>query len=337
MELFPLLKRLTEEQGISGAEGAFAQKLCEEIKPYFDTVKIEHGNVIGTIGTAEGKPCVLLDAHMDKIGFVVTSITEDGFLRVSNIGGLDMRLMPAQRVMVHGTKTLHGVIGSIPPHLQNGDSGIPKCEELFVDMGMTKEELETCVSIGDSVEFFVETREVQNHCVIGGALDDRCGIAAILCAIQQVQGETLPCQVSVLFSTQEEVGERGARMGGYTIHPDYAIAVDVSFAMSRGHNPMDCGVLGAGPMIGVSPTLSREVSNDLIALAKEQNIPWQYEVMNGTTGTNADQFSVTAGGCKTCTVSIPLRYMHTSAELISMEDVEHTADLLAAFLRGCKA
>jgi endoglucanase len=177
--------------------------------------------------------------------------------------------------------------------------------------------------------------QMAEDCVGGQALDDRCGMAAILHALQLVKGEKLPCAVAVLFSTQEEVGERGASIGAYTINPDIAIAVDVTFALGHGDDPVKCGKLGGGPMIGISPSLSRVVSNQLIAAAKENEIPWQPEVMAGTTGTNADQFSVTRGGIQACTVSIPLRYMHTPTEVIALSDVEQTGKLLAAYLRRC--
>ncbi len=141
--------------------------------------------------------------------------------------------------------------------------------------------------------------------------------------------------MSILFSTQEELGERGAKIGAYTLNPDIAIAVDVTFALGHNDDPVKCGRLGGGPMIGISPSLSREVSDALIKTAKDAQIPWQPEVMAGTTGTNADQFSVTRGGIRSGTVSIPLRYMHTPSELIQISDVKQTGELLAAYLRGC--
>ena len=134
----------------------------------------------------------------------------------------------------------------------------------------------------------------------------------------------------------EELGERGAKIAAYTIQPDIALAVDVSFGRANEEAPEKCGSLGGGAMIGISPSLSAEVSHDLKNVAETEQIPWQPEVMAGTTGTNADQFSVTRGGVKACTVSIPLRYMHTPAEVIALSDVTATGDLLAAYLRGCK-
>ncbi len=135
------------------------------------------------------------------------------------------------------------------------------------------------------------------------------------------------------FSTQEELGERGAKIGAYTLDADIALAVDVSFAMAQGENEKKCGFLGKGPMIGVSPSLSRDVTNELMRAAESSSIPYQTEVMNGLTSTNADRYSVSRGGAETCTVSIPLRNMHTPVEVIDLDDVRLTADLIAAYIK----
>jgi endoglucanase len=140
--------------------------------------------------------------------------------------------------------------------------------------------------------------------------------------------------VTVLFSSQEELGERGARIAAFEINPDIAIAVDVSFGYADGETEYECGKLGKGAMIGISPSLSREISDELVETSKACNIPYQLEIMNGLTSTNADRFAVNRCGSKACTVSIPLRYMHTPVEVIDVEDVRMTAELLAAYIRG---
>lgn len=336
MNWIKLLSALTAPAGVSGSEMQIAKLAKTMLEPYCDTVEMVQGNVCGTLGgRRRERPHVLLDAHMDQIGFLVTAITEDGFVRVGNAGGLDYRLMPAQRVMLHGKKEIPGVICCVPPHLQGGEEHVLSVTELAIDTGYSKEELERWVALGDSISFDMPLRELRGGRVAGASLDDRCGMAAILYAMELVQDESLPCSVSVLFSTQEELGERGAKIGAYTIAPDIALAVDVSFALGHGDDPVKCGKLGGGPMIGISPSLSRDVYDALIAAAAEEQIPWQPEVMAGTTGTNADRFSVTRGGVRAGTVSIPLRYMHTPSELIQISDVEQTGRLLAAYLRGC--
>ncbi len=245
-----------------------------------------------------------------------------------------MRIMPAQNVSVHGSCTIPGVIASVPPHLSGGEEKVMAVTDVLIDTGYTKNELSEIVSLGDRVTFDTPFMELQGDRIAARSMDDRCGVAAILYALELLKGKELPCNLSVLFSVQEETGENGAEMAGYSINPDIAIAVDVSFACAHGDDPVKCGKMGEGAMIGVSPTLSVELSQALISKAQEENLPWQYEIMNGTTGTNADSFSVCRGGAKTCTVSIPLRYMHTPSEIISLSDIENTGKLIAAWIMG---
>jgi endoglucanase len=260
-------------------------------------------------------------------------LTEEGFVRAGNVGGLDLRLMPAQNVLLHGKKTISGVVASIPPHLSGGAQKVPEITELLIDTGYPKAELEKLLSVGDVITFDTPFQTLQGDRIASRSLDDRCGMAAILYALEQLKTETLPCKLSVLFSVQEEVGECGASGAAFTLHPDIAIAVDVSFALGHGDDPVKCKKLGGGPMIGISPTLSGQITDQLIQTATQREIPWQPEVMAGTTGTNADQFSVSRGGVRTCTVSIPLRYMHTPAEVIAVSDVEATGMLLAEWIK----
>lgn len=335
MDLMKLLQQLTAAYGVSGCEGNIAQTAKVLLAPYCDTVEVSHGNVIGTIGVrTPAKPHVLLDAHMDQVGFYVTAITDEGFIRVGNVGGLDRRLLPDQRVILHGCTEIPGVVCCVPPHLQNGKEQVVSIEELAIDTGLSKETLEARIQPGDSVSFDMPLQTLLNDTVTGASLDDRCGMAAILYALEQVKGKELPCTISVLFSTQEEVGERGAMIGAFAIDPDIAIAVDVTFALGHGDDPKKCGKLGKGPMIGISPSLSRTLSKTLIYTARQNAIAWQPEVMPGMTGTNADRFSVTRCGVAAATVSIPLRYMHTPSELIAIADVEATGRLLAAYLEN---
>lgn len=333
MDWIKLLQTLTKPACVSGSEMPIAETVKALLLPLCDTVEIRHGNVIGSIGTrTPSKPHILLDAHMDQVGFLVTAITDEGFVRVGNVGGMDWRLMPAQRVVLHGTEDVSGMICCVPPHLQNGEEHVLSVIELAIDTGYSKEELEKRITLGDSVSFDLPIQELKNGRITGASLDDRCGMAAILYALELVQGKMLPCTVSVLFSTQEEVGERGAAIGAFEIMPDFALAVDVTFAQGHGDDPVKCGKLGGGPMIGISSSLSRSVSNAFIELAQQYEIPWQPEVMPGMTGTNADRFSVTRCGVSAGTISIPLRYMHTPSELIQLSDVEQTGRLLAVGL-----
>jgi len=337
MDIRSTVVSLSEISGTSGSESKAAQLALGMLREYCPDAEIINGNVTGKFGVhREGLPSLLLDAHIDQIGFAVTYITDDGFIKVGNIGGIDRRLLPAQPVVVHGSRDIKGVICSVPPHLTSGGSEVLEMDDVAIDTGLTKEELEKLVSLGDSVTFDVTCRDLIGSRITGGALDDRCGVASILYALELLKGSDLAYNVTVLFSTQEEVGERGAKIGAFEITPDIALAVDVSFAYAIGEEESKCGYLGKGPMIGISPSLSREISDELINTAKSADIPYQIEVMSGLTGTNADRFSVNRCGAKACTVSIPLRNMHTPVEVIDLTDVEQTAKLLAAYIRGDK-
>lgn len=337
MDIRSTVVSLSEISGTSGSESKVAQLALGMLREYCPDAEIINGNVTGKFGThREGLPSLLLDAHIDQIGFAVTYITDDGFIKVGNIGGIDRRLLPAQPVVVHGSRDIKGVICSVPPHLTSGGSEVLEMDDVAIDTGLTKEELEKLVSLGDSVTFDVTCRDLIGSRITGGALDDRCGVASILYALELLKGSDLAYNVTVLFSTQEEVGERGAKIGAFEIDPDIALAVDVSFAYAIGEEESKCGYLGKGPMIGISPSLSREISDELINTAKSADIPYQIEVMSELTGTNADRFSVNRCGAKACTVSIPLRNMHTPVEVIDITDAEQTAKLLAAYIRGDK-
>lgn len=334
--LTSLLAMLCTRPGISGDESVAAERALYALKDYCPDAHISHGNVIGTFGSKSASaPHVLLDAHIDQVGLIVTSVTDDGFVTVGNVGGLDRRLFPVQRVHIHGKKLVCGIICALPPHLTNGDEKVQKIEEVRIDTGYPADELRQIVRPGDSVTFDGAAETLPGGYFTALALDDRCGVAAILCALDALKNEEIPCRVTVQFSTEEEVGERGACIGCFAANPDIALAVDVSFAGDGKRS--ETGKLGGGAMIGFSPSLSHEISLALQSAAESEEIPWQYEVMNGTTGTNADRFSVCREGVKACTVSIPLRYMHTPQEVIDLADVELTGRLLAAYLRRCGA
>lgn len=333
MVLKKIIITLAENPGPSGSEEKASDYALKLLKEYCPDAEIKNGNVVGNFGkTEEGKPKLLLDAHIDQIGMIVSYITDDGFIKVSNLGGIDRRLLPAQQVVIHGKKDIKGVISSVPPHLSERSS-VLKMDDVIIDAGMSREEIEKYVSLGDSITFDVKCRELLGNRISCGALDDRCGVASIICALEMLKNEKLAYNVTVMFSAQEELGERGAKIGAYEINPDIAIAVDVSFAYSIGETEHKCGYLGKGPMIGIAPSLSREISDELIAVADKNKIPYQLEIMNGMTGTNADRFSVNRCGAKACTVSIPLRYMHTPVEVIDVDDVKLTAELLAEFIK----
>ncbi|MBQ9899139.1 MAG: M20/M25/M40 family metallo-hydrolase [Ruminococcus sp.] len=333
MNIKETLFALCSADGASGSESPAAQLALDLLREYCPDAEIVSGNVIGRFGEhTEDKPSLVLDAHIDQVGMIVTHITDEGFIKVSNLGGLDLRLLPAQPVAVHGKRDIKGVVCSVPPHLLSGSAEVLPISDTAVDTGMSRSELEEIIAPGDPITFDVPCRELLGSRVTARALDDRSGVAAILCALELLRDKETAFNVTVIFSAQEELGERGAKIGAFAVDPDYAIAVDVSFAYAIGEKENKCGRLGKGPMIGISPCLDRELSQELIACASAGDIPYQTEVMEGLTSTNADRYSVNREGAKVCTVSIPLKNMHTPVEVIDLADVELTGELLAAFI-----
>ncbi len=334
MDIKNTVVMLSEAAGASGDESMAAELALDMLKKYCPDAEIKNGNVIGKFGKFnELLPSLVLDAHIDQIGMIVTYITDEGFVKIGNLGGIDRRLLPAQQVVIHGKRDIKGVICSVPPHISSGKNEVISFSDAAVDTGMTKSELEEIISYGDTITFDVKCRNLIGSRITGGALDDRCGVASILYALELLKDRKTAYNVTVIFSAQEELGERGAAIGAFEINPDIAIAVDVSFAFAKGENEQKCGYLGKGPMIGISPSLSREISHKLIDTAKNSKIPYQLEVMNGLTSTNADRYSVNREGAESCTVSIPLRNMHTPVEVIDISDVEFTGKLLAEFIK----
>ncbi len=336
-----LLEKLCAATGVSGAEDNAADTARELLAEYApDAATDRFGCVHGYIGDPDnGKPTVMLEAHIDEIGFIVTYIDEDGFLRVGNCGGTDRRLYAAQTVTVHTESGgITGVICTLPPHVASDSSKTMKTEDIAIDAGFTdREAAEKVVSQGDRVTIENELVKLCGTRVTAKAIDDRAGVAVVLRALELVKGKDLPYNIEVLFASQEEVGSRGAVIAAYNSRADMALAFDVSFAHTSDDKKQDCGKMGKGAMIGISPVLDRGITEELKKLAVEKDIPHQYEVMGRSTGTDADDISVSHGGIRTGLVSIPIKYMHTPVEVVDTADIEAVSRLTAAFLTGGEA
>ena len=334
MNTIEILRTLTACAGVTGDEyndaGLEASRLLER---YGRSERTASGSIMLNI-PGRGKK-ILLDAHLDRIGLIVTAVDKTGFIRVSACGGVDRRVMAAARVRVLGKKQLDGVIISTPPHLaksEDADKAL-SFEDAAVDVGMNFDEVSKYVSAGDRIIFTGEFTELANGLVSAPALDDRAGMAVLIGVLERLKerGGT-DADITVLFSSQEEVTGAGAKTGAYEYDPDEAIAVDVSFASAPGVKDTESGKLGKGPMICVSPSLSGEFSSELIAAAQKNGIAYQTEICPGDTGTNADSIAVSRSGVKTAVISIPQRNMHTQAEIVSVDDVDACAELIVDYI-----
>lgn len=331
-ELSALLEKLCSAKGVSGAENEAAAVAARLLEKYMPVTVDALGSVTGTRG--EGGVHILLDAHLDQIGLVVTAIDDGGFLKVAKCGGADIRVLAASEVTVHGKEKIFGVITSTPPHLSTpDDSGKAKgFDDIAVDIGMDKETAEKYVSLGDRITFNGEFMHLAGNRVSSPSIDDRAGVAAILRCLEILEERDLDCRLSVCFSVQEETGGSGAQTAAFSADADEAIAVDVSFASAPGVSAEKYAALGGGAMIGYAPSLDYEMSKKLRNIAERENIPNQCEVMGGKTGTNCDEIQVAGKGVKTALISVPLRNMHTAVEVCDLEDIESTARLMAEYI-----
>ncbi len=334
MQLIKSLELLSNAAGAGGLTDA-ADTAQAILKEYCDNIERDAlGSVIGRIncGKKDAK-LLLLEAHIDEIGLIVTRIDDDGFVYAENCGGVDKRSLAAAEVIIHGDKPYVGIFCSLPPHLKNGQDKdkLPDISDMGIDVGMSAKKARGCIRPGDRITFHPNFKNLSNTHVCGKSMDDRAGVASILYCLEILRKIDLCCNIAVVFAVQEELGCRGSAVSAYRVAPDFAIAVDVSFAHTPDAEKSKCGVLGKGPMIGYSPTLDFDMTNKLKNIAKDNNIPYQKEVMGGTTGTDAESISDVRTGTKTALLSIPLRYMHTPNEIVDIRDIENTGRLMALF------
>lgn len=337
MQAIELLKLLCESSGVSGYEENVSNLIANAFKDLTDEVTRDKlGNVIavkkGDCGSSNIK--IMLAAHMDEIGLMVTDIDENGFIKFSTIGGIDPRTLLAQEVIVHGRKDLFGVIGAKPPHLQDESEreNAIKVEDLAIDVGFSKAQLEELVEIGNIVTIKRDFIKLQGNYVSGKALDDRAGVVTMFECAKELKYLKHYSDVYFVSTVQEEVGVRGAITSTYKINPDIGIAIDVGFGATP-EIPKEYALdMGKGPGITIGGNIHPKLREKLTEIAKEYNIPHQFEIDPGPTGTDARAIQITRCGIPTLLISLPLRYMHTSIETINLEDIKSSAKLLARFI-----
>ena len=338
--MITLLKTLSDMGGISGFENTIAPTISALLEEYCDAVTVDRGgNVLGMIhAEQENAPTVMIEAHMDGIGLMVKEITDRGFLTFVPVGGIDPRILPSCEVIVCGKKELYGVIGAKPPHLQNAKDRdkAPKIEDMAIDIGMTKEEAMQFVSVGDMVYFKTEATELANGLFSGKYLDDRAGVVSLIHCLRQLKDKKLPYHLAVLCAVQEEVGLRGAVMGTYHVAPTVAFVVDVCHGNTPDSGSDSIFKPGSGTVLSIGPNIHPGLSSLAKQVAEEKEIPFSVDVDGGDTGTDAWAVQVSGNGVATLLLSIPLRYMHTTVETLSIDDVKATGDLLAEMLLTLK-
>lgn len=333
-----LLRSLTQTPGIASQEDRVRDVVRAEMQSLVDEMTVDvMGNLLGT-RHGKGGPRVAIAAHMDEIGFIVRHIDDQGFIRLQRVGGFDPRVLVAQRIRIHtrAGASLPGVLqlGVKPVHLQGaGESKETKLDDLFVDLGLTSEEVSARVSIGDMVTLDRDLLEV-GATVVSKAMDDRLGIFVMLEALRKSRGGS--AEIIAIATTQEEVGLRGATVAAHQVGADISIALDVTIAADMPGTPSHDAVsrIGEGTAIKImdsSHIAHPKLVTHLRNIAERDRIPYQMEVLPAG-GTDAASFQRSQAGVIAGTISIPTRYVHTVNEMVQVSDIEASIDLLAAFL-----
>lgn len=344
-DIAALLTMFADAHGLSGYEDEIAGLLRSELEPLVDEVHVDRmGNVVGIRG-GEG-PTVMVAAHMDEIGLMVSHIDDDGYLRVVPIGGWFDQTILSQRVMVHtrGGKRIPGVVGSRPPHLMDAEERkkMVKLKDMFVDCGATSvaNADELGVEIGSPITIDRELRRMGNDFVTGKALDNRAGIVMMVGALQRLKGKKVRATVQAVGTVQEETGLKGARTSAYGLNPDVALATDVTIpgdhpGISRNEAHV---VAGKGPVITVVDAAGRGIMAPRAVLrwlresAEKASIPYQLEVGDGG-NTDATAIYISKTGVPCSVISVPARYIHSPIEVLSLRDLEQGAHLIAAAIQ----
>lgn len=337
MDYENVLKQLCALHAPSGFETEAALAAVPLLQPWMDEVSIDRmGNVVGVRHCGkENAPKLLLDAHLDEIGFIITG-HEEGFLRFDELGGVDPRMLPDRELIIMAEPPIYGVIACMPPHVQSKedmDKSQP-INELVIDVGLSQEEAQRRIPIGTPAVFRAGCTSLGKDILSGKSLDDRSGFAILADTVEQLKDIELDVDLYVLGSTQEETHSTGAITATYGIMPDMCVAVDVTHGDSPDASKKDTFILGGGPVIGMGPNCTGWMTRRMASKAEELDMAVQFEVMAGNTGTNGWPIQVSREGIATAILSLPLRYMHTPVEAVSRSDLSDTAKLLAAFVRG---
>ncbi len=327
-----MLKILTQTDGVSGNEQAVREIIKKEIEGYCDEIIIDPmGNMICKKNADKKAKTILLSAHMNEVGFIITKITDGGYLKFASVGGIDTKILLSQRVRING---INGVISLKAVHLSTKEEREKAfCEsDLFIDVGAkSKAEAEKYVTVGDYCAFDSDYTEFGNM-IKAKALDDRAGCAILIDILKKEHKVNLICT----FVTQEEVGLRGAKTAVFNLSPDYAIVCEGTTCNDLSGVLPEKQVTKSGSGVAVSvmdysSTASLELVNMLTKIATDNKIPWQYKAsIRG--GNDAGSISISNGGIKTASLSVPCRYIHSPVSAMNKSDFIACRDLVGKFL-----
>ena len=337
-DILPFLKSLISVSGLSGYESPVADLIIEKWRPLVDEINLSrvgslHGLKRGT-GTSP-RPSLMIATHMDAIGLRVSRIV-DGFLHVTRVGGIDVRVLPGAPVTVHASgsnEELPGVIVLPPAHFLPESVGEKiLIEHLLVDTGLLPRDVAKKVRVGDLVSFANEPLELAGEVLSGHSVDNRASIAALTICLEELKNKPHLWDVWAVATVQEETTLLGAYTSAFELRPQMAIVVDGSFAKGPGASGWQTSAMGKGVGLCIGPNMHPFLHKKLKELAERLEIPWFLDVTVSHSGTDAYAIQVTAEGIPTALVEFPIRYMHTPVESVSLKDIQRTGRLLAEFI-----
>lgn len=339
------LKRLLETPSVTGSEVAVATLVRERLADVADEVSTDvMGSVHATLKGVGAAPSVMLAAHMDEIGLMVTYVSDDGFLSVSAVGGVDAAILPGMRVDVHTANgPLRGVVGRKPIHLIEADerTKVTPLSDLVIDLGLPAKKVKKRVRIGDVITFGVGFERFGRGMAVSRAFDDKCGVWIATRVMEELKAQGGAEGDFIAAATvQEEIGTRGATTSTYGVNPDVGLAFDVTHATDYpGISKTKYGDIrcGGGPVIARGPNINPVVFERLVAAAEAEGVAYQLEAEPSVTGTDARSIQVSREGKACGLISVPLRYMHTPTEVVALSDLEDTVRLIVRFVRDLDA
>lgn len=334
-ELLPFLSQLISVPGLSGYESPVRDLIEEAWQPLCDELHLSRLGSLHALrrGTGEQpRSSLMIAAHMDAIGLMVSGIVDE-FLQVTEVGGLDPRVLPGQLVTVHGRRDLPGVIVQPPAHLlpDEAEGYSFALEYLLVDVGLLPKEVERLVRVGDLVSFSQQPLQLSDEILAGHSLDNRASVAAVTVCLQELRNRQLEWDVWAVATTQEEETLAGALTSAFQIQPTLAVVLDVTFGEGPGSPGHLTFPIGKGPTLSWGPNIHPNLFNAFRELADRLEIPYKPEPIPSSSGTDAVAVQMAAEGVPTMLIEIPLRYMHTPVEMVSLKDIQRTGRLLAEF------
>lgn len=343
-DILPFLKSLLSVSGLSGFEGPVARLIEEKWRPLVDETSMSRVGSLHGLKRGSGKeprPSIMIATHMDAIGMQV-SLIEEGFLHITNIGGIDIRVLPGAEVIVHASASgeeLPAVIAMpsvrLLPESEHGKA--VGMEYLLVDTGLPAREVERKVRVGDLVSFANKPVELAGDMVSGHSVDNRASVAALTVCLEELQNKAHLWDVWAVATVQEEISYLGAYSSAFQLRPQIAIAVDGTFGKAPGANGWETHPMGKGVGLCVGPNMHPFLHKKLKEVAERTEIPWFLDVAPGHSGTDAYPMQTTAEGIPTALVEFPIRYMHMPVEAVSIKDVHRAGRLLAEFIASLDA